>query len=441
MTNVLLVYPPFCTPSSPPYSVTNLYSKLKTVSSVNVNVLDLNIKFHNYKFKKYKDYFQRKGWSDYDFVSKKCREDFNKAYAHNHKLILDNELPEQFDGFLDLILDYKPEVVAFSIVYSSQVFYAFSLIKKLKSLNIKTIVGGPAVSEKLKNESNLFMASEGALFNFLKINPKESFLDFSVYDFDDYFTPEIVLPLKTSSTCFYKKCAFCSHFSNEKYEEFDLDFLESTIKNNSANKYFLIDDMIHSKRLLSLAKIFKKYNVEWACQLKPTKDFSKKILSELKSSGLKFVLWGVESANNRVLNLMSKNTNKDDISLILKNSKESGVLNVVYIMFGFPSESKDEFLETINFLHDNKKNIDLVSTSVFGLQKGTKVYNNPEDFFITKIFEEKRTFLEPKISYASSTGLSSSEAFKLRKSYLNFLDDINKFPKKLNFFREHMFFY
>ena len=443
MKNLLLVYPPFCTPASPPYSITNLYSKIKSNSNINVSAIDLNVEFHNLFFKNYLDYFKDLNkWSDYKEVSTRCREDFNNVYSNNHKLILNNKLPQGFNQLLELIVKKKPDVVAFSIVYSSQVFYAYALIKKLKELNIKTIIGGPSVSSKLKSEADLFFSDESALFNYLKISINNTrALDFSIYDLDKYFTPEIVLPLKTSSTCYYKMCAFCSHFSNKKYEEYDLDFIDKTIKHNVSKYFFLIDDMIHSKRLLALAKIFKKYNCTWACQLKPTKDFSKEVLHELKESGLKFVMWGVESGSNRVLNLMSKATNKDDIALILKNSKESGIINTVYIMFGFPSETLDEFNETINFLKDNRDNVDLVLSSIFGLQKGTRVYLNPEKYFITKIFEEKRTLLDSKISFDVSSGITTIKATKLRKSHLKLLDKINKFPRKTNFFREHMFFY
>lgn len=437
---LVLVYPPFCTPASPPYSVTGFYSKLKD-SSLDVSVLDLNVEFHNLFFSHYRDYFKKKDWVDYDSVSKKCGEEFDKCYALNNKLVLQGNNPQGFQELLNLILEKKPSIVAFSIVYSSQVFYAFALIKELKKLNIKTIVGGLAVSNRLRQES-LYLADLDALSNYLQIGVvHDAVLDFSIYDEAKYFSPELVLPLKTSSTCYYKQCAFCSHFSRDKYFEVSVDLIEEIVSGNSANHYFLIDDMISSKRLLSLAKVFKKHNVSWACQLKPTRDFTKEVLQELKDSGLVFVMWGVESGSNKVLKAMFKGTNKEDVALVLKNSKESGVINNVYIMFGFPSETKDDFDETISFLKDNEANIDLVLSSVFGLQRGTKVYNEPAKFNVVKIFEEERTLLDPKVSYDVCSSLSNRDASLLRKKHLKFLGTINKLPKKTNFFREHTFFY
>ena len=112
------------------------------------------------------------------------------------------------------------------------------------------------------------------------------------------------------------------------------------------------------------------------------------------------------------------------------------------MIVGFPTETKQEFIETIEFLKENDKNIDLISFSVFGLQKNTVIYNNPEKFGIKKIIEDDRTILEPVISYEldeSSGGLSQADARKLRGKYKKTIEKINKYPKTMNFFREHMF--
>jgi len=138
------------------------------------------------------------------------------------------------------------------------------------------------------------------------------------------------------------------------------------------------------------------------------------------------------------LKLMNKGTNKEEVEKVLKHSHEVGIKNVVYIMFGFPGETREEFLETIQFLKDNDEYIDLVSVSIFGLQKDSQVYKNPKKFKITKIIEEQRTVLEPRLTYEVSSGLTNKEAIKLRNNYKKTIEKINKYPRKMNFFREHM---
>lgn len=451
MKKLLLVYLPFCTPLSPPYSVTNLYAFLKANLSKDfgLDVLDLNIEFHNRKFKSYKDYFKniknKFNADEYLKITKEYNLLTGKIYSDNNGKVVDGLKPEFFDDFVSIIASKSPDVVAFSIVYSSQCFYAFALAKVLREKGIKVVVGGPSVNQKLakvvdkvlSNEIELLDYINGKVSDYKKL--KCSFpLDFSIYKLDDYFVPEAVIPIKTCSTCYYQKCSFCSHYNKGSYFEFSLENVRKTIVASGCKNFFLIDDMISKKRLLEFADVLKGLNVSWVCQLKPLAELDSKTLKTLRDSGLKIILWGIESGSDRLLNLMRKGTNVKDVSKVLFDSHEVGIKNVAYIIFGFPSETKDEFLQTIDFLKQNEKSIDLVSTSVFGLQKGTYVYDNPAEFCISKIINEERTVLDPKVSYEVSRGLTQQQAELLRKKFKRSIENINKYPKTMNFFREHM---
>jgi radical SAM superfamily enzyme YgiQ (UPF0313 family) len=351
--------------------------------------------------------------------------------------------PELFDELLKKIVDKKPDIVAFSIVYSSQAFYAYALLKELK--DIVTVIGGPAVNEKLVGIAGKSMANEIELLEFVEGKKIEHdkltcnfSLDYSIYNLHDYFTPKPVIPLKATSTCYYKKCTFCTHFSSIPYFEYPLETIKETIIQCRQKYFFLIDDMIPVKRLLELAALFKPLHINWTCQLRPTKELDYQTLKRLKDSGLMMIMWGIESGNDRILQLINKGTNIHDIASVLNDSHKAGIRNIAYIIIGFPTETKKEFLDTIGFLKTNNKSIDLVSVSVFGLQKGTFIYNNPEKFGI-KIIEEERTVLEPKIRYEVKSGLTLTAVSRLRNGYKRTFEKINKFPKTMNFFREHMF--
>jgi radical SAM superfamily enzyme YgiQ (UPF0313 family) len=446
---ILLVYPPFCTPASPPYSLVNLGAFLKANSNIEMGLLDLNLELHKLKFSKYQDYFQKftKDYSkeEYEKISKEYHQATKKTYSENNQKVVGDQDPELLKELTKQIKDQKAEVVAFSVVYSSQAFYSLALLKELKKQGIKTIVGGPAVNEKIIAQATRYCQNEVELLEYLtekKVNHQklvcDNILDFNICALKEYFVAQSVIPIKTASTCFYKKCTFCTHHQNKEYYEFPLEQIKQTIIQSKQKQFFFIDDMISKKRLLQLAEMLKPLNVFWTCQLRPTKDLDLETLTTLSESGLKSVIWGVESGCNRILKLMQKGTNKEDNAKVLADSKKAEIKNVLYIMFGFPTETKEEFLETINFLKDNQENIDLISTSTFGLQKGTPIYNSPAQFNITKITETKRTVLEPKISYHTNSGLTSEEIKQLKKSYKKTLEKINNFPKEMNFFREHL---
>ena len=107
-------------------------------------------------------------------------------------------------------------------------------------------------------------------------------------------------------------------------------------------------------------------------------------------------------------------------------------------MFGFPTETETEFVDTINFLEENKKSIDIVSPSVFGLQYGSKVMKYPNDFDVTDIKLDPRTFLSDKISYKTSSGLDQNTVKKLMKKYKHQLQKMNKLPRIISVFKEQV---
>ena len=113
----------------------------------------------------------------------------------------------------------------------------------------------------------------------------------------------------------------------------------------------------------------------------------------------------------------------------------------MFIMFGFPTETKEEFFDTIHFLKENSSSIDLVTTSIFGLQKGSAVYEHPAQYCVSSIHEEKRTVLDSKITYAVSRGMSFEEVESLRRKYTKTIKNIDKVPRVFNCFKEQILIY
>ncbi|MBI2666563.1 radical SAM protein, partial [Candidatus Woesearchaeota archaeon] len=375
-------------------------------------------------------------------------------YAENNKRIIHEEQPELFEKVMEEILCRKPDMVALSAVYSSQAFYGYALLKELKKKNIKTILGGPAVNKKLREVASLTLNNEvelleeitGVKIDHATLWTKEV-LDFSILEKKSlppekkqeylYFTPEMVLPLRTSISCYYQQCTFCTHHAGKQYRELSLQEMKESILASGAKKVFFIDDMIHKKRLLEIAKILGPLQVSWICQLRPMKDLDAETLMALHDGGLKAVIWGLESGSDRILQLMKKGTNIADAQIVLKNSAAAGIKNCLYILFGFPTETREEFKETLNFIRKQKEITSLVLSTIFGLQHGAPILADLEPYGITQVDFKERTMLEPKISYQVKSGLTQDEATALRKRYKKFLNSF-PYPSAMNFFREHI---
>ncbi|MFW6383385.1 MAG: B12-binding domain-containing radical SAM protein [Nanoarchaeota archaeon] len=400
---LLLLYPPFAPPSIMPYSIVGLKSFIEANSSIKVKAVDLNAKFHKLK-----------GLTTLDKIYKAL-----PIYERNNRDMLDGKNPEFFDELLGVIKEEKPDYVAFSLVYNSQCFYAKHLIQKL---DCKVFLGGPAVSPKLQGT---YMSSSEEFLSYLGYDkvkhPAPEFSDFSK---EEYISPEVI-PVKSSDGCPYGKCVFCSHHNKTPYRERELDL-------SKGRYFFFIDDMIPLERLIKIGEKMPTKAVWWV-QLRPTADLIPH-LEWLSKKGLKSVAWGVESGSQRMLKKMNKGTSVDTISRVLAEAKRVGIINTVYVMFGFPGESEEDFFKTLNFLEENSEHIDLVSPSTFGLQKGTKIYENPEVYGI-RVFNKKRTILDDKINF---TPIPSSVG--LKKKYKKRIEKINKLPKAFAYLKEQTLF-
>ena len=448
--DVLLVYVPFCSPASPPYSLTYLSSFLKVNSDLNIALLDLNAAVHQHRFGEEQERIKlslRAGdFKEYSVLIHEYKKLLAAFSKEENQVLRAGKESEAFRWCVDAIMKRGPQVVSLSVVYNSQAFFALALARKLKEEGVKVIVGGPAVTRQLK-EAAVFLPHEVALLEELVGEKKEMDLldcrrcnDFAQLDSGLYLAPELVIPLRTASTCYYQQCAFCTHHGNAKYVEYDLQDIRDTIVASDAKLVFFVDDMIYKERLLALAKVLEPLGVQWMCQLRPTKEFDEELMRTLYAAGLRMVMWGVESGSDRLLTLMRKGTNAKDTAGVLRASKAAGIVNVPYILFGFPSETKEEFLETIHFLEDNRDAIDLVSTSSFGLQEGAPILEDPKAYGVAQVTREARQMLPDKLGYEVKAGLHTSEARVLQKKFKKTIDGINRFPREMNMYREHMLF-
>jgi hypothetical protein len=439
---VLLVYPPFCTPTVPPHSITYLASFLTANSELQVKCLDLNAKFHKQKFDVLYQRLEKakNNLKSYSEMLEKYSSMAKKVHRNNILSMSEGAEPELFNELVEMILKEKPDAVGFSLVYNSQVFYSLRLIEALSKKGIECVAGGPAAPKFI--ESAKVLKDEKELLKFLtkKETYKDTYaLDFSHYPEADYLSKEMIYPVRSSYGCFYKGCAFCTHHDNLPYREIDVEDIKQIILKNKIKNLFFIDDTIPAKRLSELADMLSPLDVKWWCQTRPTEDLLS-LFPKFRESGLVSVSFGVESGNRRILDRMRKGTELDAIKKVLSESHRAGIKNIVFIMFGFPGETEESFMDTVDFLRTNTENIDIVSASVFGLQKGSYVYQNQEKFGVFGI-REYSTPLGESVGYRVREGLSEEQTKRMKEDFANELREMNRLPKIFCLLKEQSLFF
>ncbi|MDD5614356.1 MAG: radical SAM protein, partial [Candidatus Omnitrophica bacterium] len=115
----------------------------------------------------------------------------------------------------------------------------------------------------------------------------------------------------------------------------------------------------------------------------PRGDMDLKLLLKMKKAGFYRLEYGIESGSDKILKAMGKNFKSEDAKKTLALTKKSGIQNVAYFIVGFPTEDDIEFQKTLDFIKENKANIDFVkSVNPLFLMSGSEIFSNPDRFNI-----------------------------------------------------------
>jgi radical SAM superfamily enzyme YgiQ (UPF0313 family) len=148
-------------------------------------------------------------------------------------------------------------------------------------------------------------------------------------------------------------------------------------------KYIYIDDdtfTINKSRVHKICDLIieKGINkkIDWSTLSRiDTVDFE--LLKHMKDAGCKVIIYGVESGNQNVLNLMKKGVTLDQIRQTFKWTKDVGMKIHATFMFGSPGETKETIKETIRFAKE--LNPDTAQFPICMPYPGTEFYKIAEE--------------------------------------------------------------
>jgi anaerobic magnesium-protoporphyrin IX monomethyl ester cyclase len=110
---------------------------------------------------------------------------------------------------------------------------------------------------------------------------------------------------------------------------------------------------------------------------------------------------------------MEKGITKETAAEVCRNAYDAGIWDHLYCFIGFPTESRAEAQETIDFLLSNKNIIRSFNLDNFILAKGAAVMKHPERYGISSIDTGPENDFNFAYNYTVSSGLTSSEALEL----------------------------
>ena len=268
--------------------------------------------------------------------------------------------------------------------------------------------------------------------------------DFSTVNFADYYSPRPVAALLLSRGCYWRKCTFCVHFHSAG-DTYRLNSLEQVIEMlrdmvaQGVRHFSFVDEMIAPGHFVRLAQAIldAKLDIAYYALSKPNRTFTPEILKTMAQSGCKYILWGLESGNQRVLDLMGKGTQVDEVAEVMKNARAAGIHNHVYVICGFPTETPAEFADTLDFLVANQDHISAIHRSVFSLEPGSPISKDLTKFSIEETWVRATSPLGDRLGYRCSSGMGMEQAADVFKSALPFFKRFNPYAQFLANFRDH----
>ena len=191
-----------------------------------------------------------------------------------------------------------------------------------------------------------------------------------------------LIPVMTTRGCPYN-CDFCcvTNLFGKKIRHVPVENVVRDIRESGAKNFMFLDDNIigRPKYAKALFQALKPLKINWVGQASVSLLVKDNELMQLAAeSGCKALFFGVESVAEEQLHSMRKTFNEiEHLEHAFKKIKKMGILIHASMVFGFDSDRKEVFDETVRFLIRNK--VSTVSFNVLTPYPGTKIYESLKD--------------------------------------------------------------
>ncbi len=113
----------------------------------------------------------------------------------------------------------------------------------------------------------------------------------------------------------------------------------------------------------------------------PRKGMDYELLCKMKEAGFYRLEYGVESGSNEVLKAMRKIFTVETAERVIRDTYRAGIKTFVYLIVGYPQETKEYFDETKEFLKRNASYIAMIkSINPLYIMAGSEIFYHSEKY-------------------------------------------------------------
>lgn len=232
--------------------------------------------------------------------------------------------------------------------------------------------------------------------------------------------------------CYWGKCTFCdiSLPYIKLYEPITAqllcDRMEEIIAQTGQTGFHFVDEAAPPAlmRELALEIIRRKMVVSWWTNIRFEKSFTRDLCLLLKASGCIAVSGGLEVASDRLLELIQKGITVAQVAKVNKNFTDAGIMVHAYLMYGFPTQTAQETIDSLEMVRQMFQAGILQSAfwHQFAMTAHSPVGLEPAKYKVLKETEAIGTFANNDIVHTDPTGADHDTfSYGLKKSLLNYM--------------------
>lgn len=271
--------------------------------------------------------------------------------------------------------------------------------------------------------------------------------DYSDLKLDDYISViEIANPMHSlwsdgrwnkltmAHGCYWGKCTFCD-VSLDYIGQYEpnsavliVDRMEKMIAQTGENGFHFVDEAAPPAlmRAVALEIIRRNLIVSWWTNIRFEKSFTWDLCRLLQASGCIAVSGGLEVASDRLLALIQKGVTVEQVAQVTRNFKESGIMVHAYLMYGYPTQTIEETIDSLEMVRQLFECGVLESAfwHQFALTAHSPIGLNPEEYKIIPSYNPI-SFANNDIAFEDSTGIVHDQfSYGLKKSLFNYMHGI-----------------
>jgi hypothetical protein len=199
--------------------------------------------------------------------------------------------------------------------------------------------------------------------------------------------------------CYWKKCTFCDVSLDYigRYEADTaaniVDKMQAVMEQTKVNGFHFVDEAAPPNLLkaISIEIIKRDLKVQFWGNIRFDPYFTFEVAQLMQQAGCIAVTGGIEVASERVLKLINKGIAIDKVAVVTKNFKDAGIFVHAYLMYGFPTQTVQETIDSLEVVRQlfQKNYLTSAYWHRFALTAHSPVGLNPDQFKVKILYPPK----------------------------------------------------